>query len=87
MTMEMAKKALAEQRGLAGNPGGGISEISDKDAKEYMQANPIYGDEFNQDRGATIGVQDLYKLFNYRGEHDDYGDGQKSFSRAKRFGW
>ena len=68
MTMEMAKKALAKQRGLAGNPGGGISEISDEDAKKYMQANPVYGDEFNQDRGATIGVQDLYKLFNYRGD-------------------
>lgn len=67
MTMEEAKKDLAEQRGLTGNPGGGVSEISDADAQAYIKDNPIYGDEFNEDRGSTIGVQDLYKLFNYRG--------------------
>ena len=68
MTMDQAKKDLAEQRGLDSSVRrGGVSSISDADAEAYMKDNPLYGDEFNEDRGSTIGVQDLYKLFNYRG--------------------
>lgn len=68
MTTEEAKRILAEQRtakeGEVVLPGA----ISDEDAKAYVKTNPIYGDEFSDDRGDTIGVQDLYNLFNYRGD-------------------
>ena len=67
LTLDGAKKILAEQRGVSGNPGG-IAQISDEDAKAFIKANPRYEDGvFEKGRANNMNVQDLYKLFSYRG--------------------
>jgi len=67
MTTEEAKKLLAEQQSTDTNTVD-PSSISDEDAQAFVDANPYYGDEFETGRDDTIGVQDLYQLFLYRGD-------------------
>jgi len=67
LTIDDAKKLLAQQSGVSGNPGG-IDQISDEDAKAFIKANPVYEDGvFEEGRANNMNVQDLYKLFSYRG--------------------
>jgi len=75
MTMEEAKKALAINRGLPIIIGGSdtphtdyLEKISDEDAIAYIKANPKYDGTISDDRRTQIGVQDLAKLFTYRGD-------------------
>ena len=67
MTMERAKEILAEQQSTAANTVD-ASSISDEDAKAYVNANPVYGDEFETGRDDTMSVQEVYQLFLYRGD-------------------
>ena len=66
LSIDEAKKILAQQQSTPSNVVD-ASSISEEDAKAYIASNPIYGDEFNEGPNNTMAVQDLYKLFNYRG--------------------